>query len=253
MQRPVPQRFPRFLKSGEIAYICFRFAVSEKSAEMAKIIISGYGRMGHMIEEVLRERGLELVEASEDVCGIAPEVARECVCIDFTTPEAFRANYRHLAENFKAVVVGTTGWNDIKDEVVACFERCGTPMIYSSNYSIGVNAVFAALERMTGILKAGGYVPSIEETHHVHKLDAPSGTARTMGEIVSRGLGVEPEIKSYRIGEVPGTHVAQFLSGVDKITVTHEAFSRKGFAEGAVVAALMTEGLSGVHSFSELI
>ena len=218
-----------------------------------KVIISGYGRMGHMIEEVLREKGVELAMASEDVCGIDPALAGECVCIDFTTPEAFRANYKYLAANFKAVVVGTTGWNDIKDEVVACFERNGTPMIYSSNYSIGVNAVFAALERIGGILKGNGYVPSIEETHHIHKLDAPSGTAKTMGEIVAASLGSEPGIKSYRTGEVPGIHMVEFLSGVDKITLTHEAFSRKGFAEGAVVAALMTEGLSGVHAFSELL
>ena len=218
-----------------------------------KVIISGYGKMGHMIEEVLSRRGIELVEASEDVCGIEPAVSKECVCIDFTTPEAFRANYPHLAANFKAVVVGTTGWNDIKDEVVCCFEKNGTPMIYSSNYSIGVNAVFAALERIGGILAGNGYVPSIEETHHIHKLDAPSGTAKTMGEIVAESLGVSPEIESFRIGEVPGTHVVEFLSDVDKITLSHEAFSRKGFAEGAVVAALLTEGLSGVHTFKELI
>jgi len=218
-----------------------------------KAIISGYGKMGHMVEEALRARGIELVEASEDVCGIDPEVSRECVCIDFTTPEAFRKNYTHLAANFKAVVVGTTGWNDIKDEVISCFEKNGTPMIYSSNYSIGVNAVFAALERVGGILSGNGYTPRIEETHHIHKLDAPSGTAKTMGEIVEESLGVSPEIESFRIGEVPGTHVVEFLSEVDKITISHEAFSRKGFAEGAVVAAMMTEGLSGVHTFKELI
>ncbi|MBR1487997.1 MAG: 4-hydroxy-tetrahydrodipicolinate reductase, partial [Bacteroidales bacterium] len=103
-----------------------------------KVIISGYGKMGHMIEEVLRRRGIELVCASEDICAIPEDVARECVCIDFTTPAAFRANYPVLAARFKAVVVGTTGWYDIKEEVFAAFRAAGTPMIWGSNYSVGV-------------------------------------------------------------------------------------------------------------------
>lgn len=218
-----------------------------------KIVISGYGKMGHMIEGVLLRRGHELVEASEDVCGIDPAVARECVCIDFTTPEAFRNNYKFLAENFKAVVVGTTGWNDILGDVVSCFYQHDTPMIYSSNYSIGVNAVFAALERVGEILKDNGYVPHIEEIHHIHKLDAPSGTAKTMAEIVADKLGTKPDITSVREGEVNGIHIVKFKSAVDKIKISHEAFSREGFAEGAVIAAEMTEGLKGVHTFKELI
>ena len=218
-----------------------------------KVIISGYGKMGHMIEKVLLRKGIELALATEDVCSVDPSLAKECVCIDFTTPEAFMANYRFLAENFKAVVVGTTGWNDIAGDVIGCFEKTGTPMIYSSNFSIGVNAVFAALEKVSSILKGNGYKPHIEETHHIHKLDAPSGTAKTMALIVGQHLGTAPEITSYRIGEVPGTHVTEFKSDVDRIVITHEAFSREGFAEGAVVAALMTEGLEGVHTFNELI
>lgn len=218
-----------------------------------KVVISGYGKMGHMVESVLVRRGVELALATEDVCSVDPELARECVCIDFTFPQSFRANYRWLAEHFKAVVVGTTGWDDIRPDVIAAFEKAGTPMIYSSNYSIGVNAVFAALEKVGTILSGNGYVPHIDETHHVHKLDAPSGTAVTMGQIVEQSLGVKPEISSFREGEVPGTHVVKFSSDVDEIIVSHEAFSRQGFAEGAVVAALMTEGLTGVHTFKELI
>ena len=206
-----------------------------------------------MVEGVVLHRGLELAGATEDVCSTDPALARECVCIDFTTPAAFRANYKWLAEHFKAVVVGTTGWEDIRDEVIAAFEAAGTPMIYSSNYSIGVNAVYAALEKVSDILNGFGYVPHIEETHHIHKLDAPSGTAKSMAEIVGVHLGVTPDITSIREGEVPGTHVVKFKSEVDKIKISHEAFSRQGFAEGAVVAATMTEGLKGVHTFKELI
>ncbi len=218
-----------------------------------KIIISGYGKMGHMVENALVARGHELVLASEDITAVDPSVAKECVCIDFTTPDAFRANYSFIAKNFKAAVVGTTGWDDILGEVVSAFYASGTPMIYSSNFSIGVNAVFAALEKVGTILKGSGYVPHIEETHHVHKKDAPSGTAKTMASIVEGSLRVRPDITSLRIGEVPGTHVVKFKSEVDKIKISHEAFSREGFAEGAVVAAEMTEGLKGVHTFRELI
>lgn len=218
-----------------------------------KVVISGYGKMGHMIEDVLKRRGIEIAAASEDVCSTDPALASQCVCIDFTTPDAFRANYEFLARNFKAVVVGTTGWNDIADKVIRCFEDAGTTMIYSSNYSIGVNAVFAAVERLGTVLKGYGYTPHVDETHHIHKLDAPSGTARTLGCIVEENLGAKPEITSHRIGEVPGTHVVEFGSDVDRITVSHEAFSREGFAQGAVVAALMTEDIKGVHNFNELI
>ncbi len=218
-----------------------------------KIVISGYGKMGHMIESVLKEKGIELALASEDVCAVDPALARECVCIDFTTPDAFRSNYPYLAANFKAVVVGTTGWDDIRAQVVDTFRREGTPMIWSSNYSIGVVAVFAALERISSILRDKGYEPRIEETHHIHKLDAPSGTAKKMAALVEENMGKLPGIESFRIGEVPGTHVVKFRSKVDEITVTHEAFSRLGLAEGAVLAAQMTEGLEGVHEFKDII
>ena len=218
-----------------------------------KVIISGYGKMGHMVEKALERRGIELALATEDVCSVEAGLARECVCIDFTTPDAFRANYPFLAKAFKAVVVGTTGWGDISADVYAAFREAGTPMIWASNFSIGVNALFAAVRRAGEVLRGNGYTPSIEEIHHIHKLDAPSGTAKSLAEVVTDSLGVVPQISSVRTGEVPGIHTVQFLSGVDRISFTHEAFSREGFAEGAVVAALMTEGLEGVHEFSELI
>jgi len=218
-----------------------------------KAIISGYGKMGHMIEAKLKDKGIDLALASEDICAVDPVLAKECVCIDFTTPAAFKANFRFIAKHFKAAVVGTTGWNDIKDEVLGAFEEAGTPLIYASNFSIGVNALFAAVEKTAKVLKGHGYTPHISETHHIHKLDAPSGTAKSLGELVQAELGEVPEIESFRIGEVPGIHTVEFLSSVDKLSFTHEAFSREGLAEGAVAAALLTEGLQGVHEFKELI
>ena len=220
---------------------------------MIQVIISGYGKMGHMIEKELQRLGIPLVQASEDITATDPAVAAECVCIDFTTPEAFRANYPFIARHFKAAVVGTTGWNDIRADVFAAFEAAGTPLIYASNFSLGVNALYAAVRKASALLKGAGYVPEIEEIHHIHKLDAPSGTAKTLGAIVEESLGEKPEITSVREGEVPGIHTLTLTSECDKLTLRHEAFSREGFAKGAVVAATLTEGLDGIHEFGELL
>ncbi|HAC40888.1 MAG TPA: 4-hydroxy-tetrahydrodipicolinate reductase [Rikenellaceae bacterium] len=220
---------------------------------MIQVIISGYGKMGHMVEKVLRERGIELVQATDDVQSVDPVLAKACVCIDFTTPDAFRANYPFIAQHFKAAVVGTTGWNDIRADVTRAFEAAGTPMVHASNFSLGVNALFAAVSRASAILKGAGYKADIEEIHHIHKLDAPSGTAKTLASLVEEGLGTKPEITSIREGEVPGIHTLTLESACDKLTFRHEAFSREGFAQGAVIAALLTEGLQGVHEFSELL
>lgn len=220
---------------------------------MIQVIISGYGKMGHMVEKVLRERGIELVQATDDVQSVDPALAKACVCIDFTTPDAFRANYPFIAQHFKAAVVGTTGWNDIRADVTRAFEAAGTPMVHASNFSLGVNALFAAVSRASAILKGAGYKADIEEIHHIHKLDAPSGTAKTLASLVEEGLGTKPEITSIREGEVPGIHTLTLESACDKLTFRHEAFSREGFAQGAVTAALLTEELQGVHEFSELL
>ena len=218
-----------------------------------KLFISGYGKMGKMIEKIIMSRGLEYAGWSEAVTETDPAWAKECVCIDFTTPAAFRANYRFLAENFKAVVIGTTGWMDIKDEVVAYFEKCGTPMIWATNFSVGVNVMFAVTDYMSRLLgQFGGYSPYMIEMHHCHKLDAPSGTAKTLAEIVDANMGVRTDIQSVRCGEIPGTHTIGYEGMNDRITLSHEAFSREGFAAGAVEAALRTEGLTGVHEFKEL-
>lgn len=219
-----------------------------------KILISGYGKMGKMIEKIILSKDIEYAGWSEAITETDPALAKECVCIDFTTPAAFRENYRFLAENFKAVVVGTTGWADIKDEVVAYFEKCGTPMIWATNFSIGVNVFFAVTEHVARLLgEAGGYSPYMIEMHHCHKLDAPSGTAKSLADLVDANMGGHVDVQSVRCGEIPGIHTVGFEGADDRITMTHEAFSRNGFAVGAVTAALKTEGLTGVHEFKDLI
>ena len=219
-----------------------------------KLFISGYGKMGRMIEKIILSKGLEYAGWTESVTETDPALAKECVCIDFTTPAAIRENYKFLAENFKAVVIGTTGWVDIKDEVIAYFEKCGTPMIWASNFSIGVNVFFAVTDYISKMLgEAGGYSPYMVEMHHCHKLDAPSGTARSLADIVDGNMNVRTDIQSVRCGEIPGIHTIGFEGLNDRITITHEAFSREGFAAGAVEAALRTEGLAGVHEFKDLL
>lgn len=225
----------------------------DKTGNM-KILISGYGKMGKMIEKIIQSRGLEYAGWSEAVTETDPALAKECVCIDFTTPDAFRANYRFLAENFKAVVVGTTGWADIRDEVIGYFEKCGTPMIWATNFSIGVNMFFALTDFISRKMsRFGGYSPYMVEMHHCHKLDAPSGTARTLADMVDANMNVKTDIQSVRCGEIPGIHTVGFEGLNDRITMTHEAFSREGFAAGAVEAAVCIEGMTGVHEFYDVI
>ena len=219
-----------------------------------KLFISGYGKMGRMIEKIILSKGIDYAGWTEAVTETDPALAKECVCIDFTTPMAIRKNYRFLAENFKAVVIGTTGWDDIRDEVIEYFEKCGTPMIWASNFSIGVNVFFAVTDYISRMLgDAGGYSPYMVEMHHCHKLDAPSGTARSLADIVDANMGVQTDIQSVRCGEIPGIHTIGFEGLNDRITLTHEAFSREGFAAGAVEAALRTDGLDGVREFRDIL
>lgn len=221
-----------------------------------KIFISGYGRMGHMIEEVLKDKGIECSGKSEDIQATDKAVSSESICIDFTIPEAFRNNYKFIAENFKAAVIGTTGWYDIREEVFEYFRKCGTPLIWASNFSIGVNVFSAAVSLISRQLaKAGGYAPYIIEKHHCHKIDAPSGTAKTLAADIEAGMKCHVDVVSVRVGELAGTHTAGFEGECDRITIEHEAFSRKGFAEGAVMAAEAADGLAGpvVLEFRDLL
>ena len=222
--------------------------------------------MGRMIEKIILSRGMEYAGWTEAVTETDPALAKECVCIDFTTPDAFRTNYRFLAENFKAVVVGTTGWADIRDEVVAYFEKCGTPMIWATNFSVGVNVFFAVTDYVSKLLgQFGGYSPYMVEMHHCHKLDAPSGTAISLAnDILDRVERKdkwvnEPttdanaiEITSLREGTVPGTHTVTYTSADDTIELKHTLFSRRALALGAVVAAEFVATRKGVFTIDDL-
>ena len=221
---------------------------------MIRIVISGYGKMGKEIFSILEERDDVSACFTEDICSIDAKTAAESVCIDFTTPEAFRNNYRFIADNFKAAVVGTTGWNEIREEVTDYFRKRGKTLIYASNFSIGVNVLFEIAGMTASLLSSlGEYDSYITEFHHKFKLDSPSGTAVTLKEIVESETGKVTSVQSVRCGHIPGIHNLGFESADDRLLLSHEAFSRKGFANGAVMAAYWTLEREGVFDFRTII
>lgn len=210
--------------------------------------------MGHIIEEVARERGHEIVciidkDNLQDFDSEA--FASADVAIEFTTPTTAEANVRRAWGKGKPVVCGTTGWDvgSLCDEEL---KKKNAALVWSSNYSIGVNILFALNQRLAELITPD-YTPSIVETHHIHKLDAPSGTAKTLAEQIEAVRGIRPEIESIREGEVPGIHTICWDSEVDTLTLTHSAKSRKGFALGAVLATEWIIGKTGFHTMQEVL
>ncbi|MFA7361579.1 MAG: 4-hydroxy-tetrahydrodipicolinate reductase [Candidatus Kapaibacterium sp.] len=218
------------------------------------IVISGYGKMGQEIESVVKSRGGKCIAVLTKSESLRKTILQDSICIDFTTPEAFRKNYKHICNNFKAAVVGTTGWNDIKDEVIGYFKDKNKTLIYATNFSIGVNIFFKITELSSKIISTlTNYDAYIVEMHHKQKIDAPSGTAKTLEKILEDNLSKKAEIHSIRSGYIKGIHEVGYESEVDRITLKHEAYTRKGFAEGAVTAAEWTDDISGVYEFKELL
>ena len=204
-----------------------------------KIALVGYGKMGHIIERVALSRGHEVV-ARIDI-DTPFELNDAEVAIEFTTPSTAEANIRRAWAAGVPVVCGTTGWNAqaLLDEDKRLHNR--KMLVWSSNYSVGVNMFFELNKDLAQMMVAQPqYSPSITETHHIHKLDKPSGTAKTLAEgirDVQMGRFEDLPIESVREGEVPGTHVVTWDSPEDTIVITHIAKGREGFALGAVLAA----------------
>lgn len=188
--------------------------------------------MGHMIEEVALSRGHEIV-AHIDV-GDAFDLKGADVAIEFTTPATAKDNILLAWAQGVPVVCGTTGW-DAASLIEEDQQMHDKPMlIWKSNFSVGVNIFFDLNKELAAAMKAQPqYTPSITETHHIHKLDKPSGTAKTLAEQIGTNVAIE----SIREGEVPGTHVVTWDSEEDTIIITHIAKGRRGFALGAVLAA----------------
>lgn len=231
-----------------------------------KVAIIGYGKMGHEIEKVLRERGHEVV-ATIDVDNrkemMTPEVLSQAdVAIEFTSPSTAYDNIRTCIEAGVAVLSGSTGWTERKAELDELCRQKGGAFFYSSNYSVGVNVLFRLNRWLAAVMgRMPQYEVGIEEVHHIHKLDAPSGTAATLAEemrVASGGaLDVKREdIVSVREGEVPGIHTITYDSEEDILTVSHSAKSRRGLALGAVLAAewlVADGGRKGVFSMDDFL
>jgi 4-hydroxy-tetrahydrodipicolinate reductase len=219
-----------------------------------KIALIGYGKMGHMIESIARERGHEIVCIIDEnnLADLASSAfAQADVAIEFSTPHTAASNIFRAWEAGVPVVCGTTGWN-VGAMKIEAMKRGG--LMWSSNYSIGVNILFALNKQLAKLMEAqNDYKVHMTEVHHIHKLDAPSGTAKTLQEAIGQERLAVEAIESIREGEVPGIHTVVWDSEVDSISISHSAKSRKGFALGAVIAAEWMKGKTGWHDFSEAI
>ena len=234
-----------------------------------KIALIGYGKMGKTIEQIALQRGHQIVSIIDinNTADFESEAFRSAdVAIEFTTPATALGNYMRCFAANVPVVSGTTGWLEHLDEVKAKCEQEGKTFFYASNFSVGVN-IFLALNRYLAKIMNGfpAYDVRMTEVHHIHKLDAPSGTAITLAEGILENVErkerwtletaeqpTDLPIHAIREGEVPGIHEIIYESDADTISIKHDAKSRAGFALGAVIAAEFTAGKKGFLGMSDL-
>lgn len=241
-----------------------------------KIALLGYGKMGHIIEQFAQSRDHEVILKidSQNTTELTTQnLKRADIAIDFSTPHTV---LNHIKECFVAnlpIVVGTTGWYDHLQQVKNECEDNGHSLLYGSNFSLGVNLFFAVNKILAKIMnRYPQYDVQIEEKHHTHKLDSPSGTAITIAEDVIGQINRKQKwvnelvgrlpvashqpnqllIESYRLEEVPGTHTVIYSSEIDDIELKHTAHNRNGFALGAVLAAEWLQGKAGFFSVNDL-
>lgn len=232
-----------------------------------KILLLGYGKMGKAVEKIALERGHEIAgridESNQnELHGIKADVA-----IEFSQPEAAYKNVRFCLENNIPVACGTTGWLDKKPEVEKLTKACNGAFFYASNFSVGVNIFFRLNEYLAKMMQRfPQYDVAIDEVHHTEKKDAPSGTAITLAEGIIRRSGVKKNwvkketqnpndllITSFRIDQVPGTHLVKYSSAIDDIEIRHIAHSREGFARGAILVAEWLPGKKGVLGMEDFL
>lgn len=235
-----------------------------------KIAILGYGKMGQEIERLAGRRGHEIlliIDSLEDWQKEGSRLSEADVAIEFSMRQYVIENIHHCFDANVPVVVGTTGWHDELGEIrKACSER-DQALFYAPNFSIGMNLFFNLNRYLARLMtEYQEYEISIEETHHVHKLDAPSGTAITLANDIIGNIGRKEKwvregsdkadelgIKSFRTENVPGTHIVKYESDIDSIQIIHTAKSRKGFAWGALLAAEFLKGKKGYYEMKDLL
>ncbi len=235
-----------------------------------KILLIGYGKMGQAIERLAKERGHEIagtidVSNLDELKSIDPLTVD--VAIEFTRPESAFENLKVCMERGIKVISGTTGWLENLDQIEALCQSQNGTFMYASNYSLGVNLFFKLNEYLSRLMNAHHqYNPTMTETHHIHKLDAPSGTAITLAEGLMKHSNIksnwvnqkteksnELEIISLREGEVPGTHVVTYSTPMDEIEIKHTAHTRDSFALGAVIVAEWIADKAGVLTMDDFL
>ncbi len=230
-----------------------------------KIALVGYGKMGKIIGEIAESRGHQIV-AKLNEAPTKENLNSPDVVIEFSQPEAAFSNIKTCLEQKIPVVCGTTGWLEKKAEVEAITIENNSAFLYGSNFSLGVNLFFALNEKLANLMKNfDSYSVQLEEIHHVHKKDAPSGTAISIAEGIIKNnpkfdgwkleetQGKELGIFAIREDEVPGTHSVFYKSDVDEIEIKHTAFNRNGFGLGAVVAAEWIQGKEGNFTMNDVL
>lgn len=226
-----------------------------------KLAIIGYGKMGHAIEALAAQRGhvVACTIDNEEEWRQRAEQAKACdVAVEFSQPACAVNNIRHSFDLNLPVVCGTTGWYDQLDAVVTDCREHNQALFVASNFSIGMNIMFELNRRLAQLMAARpDYHVSLSETHHIHKLDAPSGTAITLAQDINRICHSERmpvgDIVSVREGEVPGIHEVVYDSDIDTLTLRHSAKSRQGLAAGALLAAEFLCGRKGYYTMRDLL
>ena len=247
---------------------------STSSHPLTRIGLLGYGKMGRVIDSIATEHGVEIAWriGRDNRPDLTPDLLRQAdVVIEFSRPEAAFDNVKFCLANGIPVVSGTTGWLEHLPQAEKICLDTGGAMLWASNFSVGVNLFFALNRYLAQLMNARPeYAPSATEIHHIHKLDAPSGTALTLvNELIAqvdRVLCYEMSptsniqsptskvpITAIREGEVPGTHIMRWSSAVDEISIEHRAHSRTGFASGAVLAAKWLVGKRGVFTMRDVL
>ena len=222
-----------------------------------KLMVLGRGKTGALVAEVAKGKRHEVYSLASqdnpDGRALTAAALQEIdVALDFTTPHAIIPNLIRCVEAGVPVVVGTTGWYQHLDKVRELVRERNGAVLYGSNFSVGMNFFFKAMQAIAPILKHG-YRGSIVERHHVHKKDKPSGTAVTIQKILESGSGEKVEVASVREGETVGMHLVVVDSPNETLLFTHDSKSRAGFAEGAVRAAEWIKGKNGFWEFPEIV
>ena len=263
--------YPAILKyllgAAHSGLICIKIVPYRQKHPVMNILLVGYGKMGKTIERVALQRG-HTIAGKIDIDNVSDlDSARADVVIEFSHPDAAYHNVKKCIQRKIPVVCGTTGWLERKAEIEALTKETGSTFFYSSNFSPGVNVFFKLNEHLARMMNQfRSYEVRIDEVHHVQKKDAPSGTAISLAEGVIKHLdrkkkwtkvatekAEEIEIQSFRIDDVPGTHVVKYTSLIDDIEIKHTAHTREGFALGAVMVAEWIRDKKGVLNMDDFL